>query len=65
LAGRPRIVRGVPGSIAAPNLVDPELFEPTPWEVYTYDANDNAGRTHRNEASAYEPHWNTPASATA
>ena len=27
-------------------LGDPAVYEPTPWETYTYDANDNAGRTH-------------------
>ena len=39
------IVYGVPGTIAAPDLTNPALFEPTPWETYTYDPNDNAGRT--------------------
>ena len=28
------------------DLADPDVFAPTPWEAYTYDANDNAGRTH-------------------
>ena len=32
---------GVPADLA-----DPDVFAPTPWETYTYDANDNAGRTH-------------------
>ena len=42
----------------------PDMFEPTPWEAYTYDANDNAGRTHPwpNSASGTSIHWNTPAS---
>src|SRR5262249_31697909 len=35
---------------------------PTPWESYTYDANDNAGRTHPNVSAQYQSHWNTPAS---
>ena len=35
----------MPGTIAAPDLTNPALFEPTPWETYTYDPNDNAGRT--------------------
>ena len=35
-----RVVFGVPGTIAAPDLTDPDVFEPTPWEAYTYDAND-------------------------
>ena len=41
---------------------NPETFEPTPWETYTYDANDNAGRTHPAESAGYRHHWNTPAS---
>ncbi len=56
------VIYGVPGTIAAPNLAHPEIFEPTPWEAYTYDANDNAGRTHPGESAAYQHHWNTPAS---
>lgn len=58
-----RVVVGVPGSIAAPSLDDPARFEPTPWETYTYDANDNAGRTHPAEALSYAHHWNTPTSS--
>jgi RHS repeat-associated protein len=56
-----RVIFGVPGSIAAPDLEHPEIFEPTPWEAYTYDADDNAGRTHPVESAAYQHHWNTPA----
>ena len=41
-----RTVRGVPGTIASPDLSDPTTFEPTPWEAYVYDANDNLARTH-------------------
>lgn len=52
-----RVIYGVPVS-----LDDPDRFLPTPWEAYTYDANDNAGRTHPDESRAYEHHWNTPAS---
>jgi RHS repeat-associated protein len=52
-----RVVFGVPG-----DLTDPERYSPTPWESYTYDANDNAGRTHPTEAQAYASHWDTPAS---
>ncbi|MGH8072403.1 MAG: hypothetical protein ACRERE_45645 [Candidatus Entotheonellia bacterium] len=37
-----RVIFGVPGTIAAPALSDPNVFEPTPWEAYTYDANDLA-----------------------
>ena len=36
-----RVIYGVPVS-----LDNPLSFTPTPWEAYTYDANDNAGRTH-------------------
>ncbi|MFD0465053.1 RHS repeat domain-containing protein [Microvirga aerilata] len=57
-----RVVTGVPGSIAAPNLNDPDDFEPTPWEAYSYDANDNAGRTHPTTSLGYRHHWNTPSS---
>ena len=48
-----------------PEIDDPTalaLVAPTPWETYTYDANDNAGRTHATEANAYRHHWNTPSS---
>lgn len=51
-----RVVYGVPVDLA-----DPEQFTPTPWEAYTYDANDNAGRTHADSAQSYRGHWNTPA----
>ena len=53
-----RIVAGVPVDLA-----DPDVFAPSAWEMYTYDANDNAGRTHGTAAQAYQHHWNTPASA--
>jgi RHS repeat-associated protein len=53
-----RVVHGVPLDLAKP-----DRYRPTPWEVYTYDQNDNAGRTHDNESKAYEAHWNTPSSA--
>jgi hypothetical protein len=51
------VVRGVPA-----DLTDPEGYTPTPWDTYTYDANDNAGRTHGRAAAGYQSHWNTPAS---
>jgi RHS repeat-associated protein len=53
-----RVIYGVPA-----DLTDPDIFTVTPWEVYTYDANDNAGRTHPGEAHSYQDHWNTPHSA--
>jgi RHS repeat-associated protein len=52
-----RTIFGVP-----PDLTKPDDYVPNPWERYTYDANDNAGRTHGVAASAYSSHWNTPAS---
>lgn len=57
-----RVIYGVPGTIAASDLTKPEDFEPTPWEAYTYDANDNAGRTHAVESAACQHCWNTPSS---
>jgi RHS repeat-associated protein len=51
-----RVVHGVPADLTQPNV-----FDPTPWEAYTYDANDNAGRTHPSASAAYMSHWNTPA----
>src|SRR5260221_9765807 len=55
-----RVVYGVPGTIASPDLTNPDIFEPTPCEAYTYDANDNAGRTHPSSSTAYQQDWNTP-----
>lgn len=55
-------IHGVPGRIAAPDPSHPEVYEPTPWEAYRYDANDNAGRTHPEASSAYRHHWDTPVS---
>jgi RHS repeat-associated protein len=51
------VVHGVPV-----DLDHPDVFAPTPWESFSYDANDNAGRTHGAAAEAYRHHWNTPAS---
>jgi RHS repeat-associated protein len=51
------VVLGVPVDLA-----DPDVFAPTPWETFVYDANDNAGRTHGTAAEAYRSHWDTPAS---
>lgn len=51
-----RVVFGIPADLA-----EPGTYEPTPWESYAYDANDNAGRTHPDTAAAYQSHWNTPA----
>ena len=57
-----RVVPGVPGSIAAPDLSNPLVYEPTPWEAYTYDENDNAGRTHPASSLSYRHHHDTPGS---
>lgn len=61
-----RVVYGVPGRINSPDLKNPAIFDPTPWEAYTYDANDNAVRTHGADPQSeqYDHHWNTPASIT-
>ncbi|MBA3462798.1 MAG: VCBS repeat-containing protein [Deltaproteobacteria bacterium] len=53
------VVRGIPAHLAAPGE-----YHPTPWEAYTYDANDNAGRTHETAAGSFAGHWNTPSSLT-
>jgi RHS repeat-associated protein len=58
-----RTLHGVPGTITQPDLSNPDRFEPTPWERYTYDGNDNAGRTHPASSTGYQSHWNTPSSA--
>lgn len=61
-----RVIHGKPANLADPPLspLDTDKFGPTPWEAYTYDPNDNAGRTHANEEphSCYPHHHNTPAS---
>ena len=45
--GQPRRLASSASSTACrPTSTDPDVFAPTPWETYTYDANDNAGRTH-------------------
>lgn len=51
------VIYGVPA-----DLTEPDDFSSTPWEAYTYDANDNAGRTHAEVAKPYQQHWSTPAS---
>lgn len=53
-----RVIYGVPV-----DLSDPEQFTSTPWEAYTYDANDNAERTHPDTSRQYRHHWNTPSNA--
>ena len=51
------VVYGIPVDLA-----DPDVFAPSPWESFTYDTNDNAGRTHGPAAEAYRDHWDTPTS---
>ena len=53
------VVLGIPDVLGAP-----ESYRPTPWVTFTYDRNDNAGRTHGNAANGYRDHWDTPASVT-
>jgi len=55
-----RIVYGVPADLDDPT--NPHRIAPTPWETFTYDTNDNAGRTHPGTSAAYRHHWNTPGS---
>jgi RHS repeat-associated protein len=52
-----RLLPGVP-----PDLTNPDRYTPTPWEIYRYDNNDNAGRTHPIRPATWSSHWNTPAS---
>lgn len=60
------VVQGKPVDLTDPPLspLDTAKFKPTPWEAYTYDPNDNAGRTPPNEKphNCYPHHHNTPAS---
>ena len=55
-----RVVFGTPATLDAPN--DRDRITPSPWETFTYDTNDNAGRTHAAASVAYRHHWNTPSS---
>ena len=59
------MIYGIPNKLDDPPLDrrDTAKFSPTPWEMYTYDVNDNAGRTHPGIAEGFQQHWNTPASA--
>jgi RHS repeat-associated protein len=54
-----RVIYGVPT-----DLRNPDVFTPTPWETYTYDANDNSGRTHPAASTSYQNHRNTPVGTT-
>ncbi|MFG3602504.1 SpvB/TcaC N-terminal domain-containing protein [Micromonospora chersina] len=54
---RTRILRGRPVDPA-----DPRTVVPTPWETWTYDPDDEAGRTHPTESLETAARWNTPSS---
>jgi RHS repeat-associated protein len=56
-----RVVYGIPRSLDV-DPGDPAQIIPSAWETYTYDANDNAGRTDPGAAGDYAHHWNTPSS---
>jgi RHS repeat-associated protein len=58
-----RVIYGVPTIDFSNPDHDPTKFTPTPWETHTYDANDNAGRTHPVASTGYQNHRNTPTSA--
>ncbi|MFC6939741.1 SpvB/TcaC N-terminal domain-containing protein [Salinirubellus sp. GCM10025818] len=62
------------GTLEEKLLDEPDEYTPTPWEGFTYDANDNAGRTHGEDPNlaidahfhppeGYQHHWDTPASS--
>ncbi|NMF84102.1 RHS repeat-associated core domain-containing protein [Nodosilinea sp. P-1105] len=51
-----RVIYGVPMELS-----NPDEFTPTPWEAYTYDANDLAPLSPGNERVP-ESHWFTPSS---
>lgn len=53
-----RVVYGVPD-----DQHHPESATPTPWETWTYDPNDNAGRTHPTSDLPQSDHWDTPSSS--
>lgn len=60
------VVHGVPHDLADPpqSPLDSARFRPSPWETTSYDANDNAGRTHPGIAphDSYRHHYDTPSS---
>ncbi len=65
------VVFGKPGNVStlttdALGLPKPNSTSnggPTPWESYSYDANDLGGRTHPVESTGSSNHWNTPSSS--
>ena len=61
--GSQQRVVGIPATRVPADLTDPGQYTPTPWETYTYDQNDDAGRTDPNGSHAWKAQWNTPSSA--
>jgi RHS repeat-associated protein len=68
-----RGIRGVPARRdGQPDLAHPEEFLPSPWEIWSYDVNDNAGRDRSPAAAdpargrvakeAFQHHVDTPSS---
>lgn len=53
-----RVIFGIPNALNTPNE-----FSPTPWEQYTYDANDLAPLTNPNNNNVPASHYYTPKSA--
>jgi RHS repeat-associated protein len=56
-----RVVFGIPGATGVPDFASPDSFTPTPWESWSYDANDNAGRAPAG-GTAPTHHHDTPSS---
>jgi RHS repeat-associated protein len=52
-----RVIYGV---IEANALDRPDIYSPTPWETFTYDANDLAPITHPSDSSVPTSHHYTP-----
>lgn len=51
----------IPGTLS--DLTQPENYDPSPWESYTYDFNDNAGRRAEGPGNTPSNHFNTPKSS--
>jgi len=53
-----RVIYGIPNG-----LNTPDIFNPTPWENYSYDANDLAPLTNPNNNPVPQSNWYTPKSS--